>query len=165
MAVEAQKFGYIDSKYILGQMPEYQQAKSELDQLSQGWQKEIEEMNKEVKQLMEAYQAEEILLTDDMKQERLAEIEEKRKAATAYQKKVFGFDGLLFLKRQELIKPIQDEIFEAVEKVCKKRRVQFMFDKAGELVMIYTDPKHDYTDYVLEALGLGDPNDVIDNPR
>jgi outer membrane protein len=161
----AQKFGYVDTQYILNQMPEFKQAETEIGQLSIGWQKEIEEMNKEVERLREAFQAEEVLLTDEMREERLAAITEKEKAAKEYQKKIFGYEGLLFLKRQELVKPVQDKIFEAVEKVSKKYRVQFMFDKAGPLVMIYTDPKHDYTDYVLEGLGLGDKNDVVDNKR
>ncbi len=161
----AQKFGYVDTQYILNQMPEFKQAEAEIGQLSVGWQKEIEEMNKEVERLREAFQAEEVLLTDEMRAERLAAIAEKEKAAKEYQKKIFGYEGLLFLKKQELIKPVQDKVFEAVEKVSKKYRLQFMLDKAGPLVMIYTDPKHDYTDYVLEGLGLGDKNDVVDNKR
>lgn len=161
----AQKFGYVDTQFILSQMPEYKQAQAELNQLSQNWQKEIEEMNNEVQKLKDTYKAEEILLTDEMKAERQAIIAEKEKAAKEYQKKIFGYEGLLFLKRQELVKPVQDKVFESVEKVSKKYRLQFMFDKAGAMVMIYTDPKHDYTDYVLEGLGLGDKNDVIDNKK
>ena len=69
--------------------------------------------------------------------------------------------GLFFLKKKELIKPVQDKVFEAVEKVAKDNRLQMIFDKSGELVLIYTDPIHDYTDYVLEEMGLGDENDVI----
>ena len=117
----AQKFGYIDSDFILNKMPEYGKAQGEIDQLSASWQKEIEEM----------------------------------------QKKVFGFGGLFFLKKQELIKPLQDKVFDATGKVAKANRLAIIFDKAGELVMIYTDPRHDYTDFVLEELGLGDPNDKV----
>ena len=80
-----------------------------------------------------------------------------------YQKKVFGYGGLFFLKKQELIKPIQDKVWDAVDKVAKKNSLAIMFDKSGELVMIYTDPRHDYTDFVLDELGLGDPNDVVKN--
>jgi outer membrane protein len=161
----AQKFGYVDTQFILSQMPEYKQAQTELNQLSVNWQQEIETMNSEVEKLKQAYQAEEVLLTDEMKAEKLALIAEKEKAAKEYQKKIFGYEGLLFLKRQELVKPVQDKVFESIEKVSKKYKLQFMFDKAGAMVMIYTDPKHDYTDYVLEGLGLGDKNDVIDNKR
>lgn len=158
---QAQKFGYIDSEYILKKMPEYQEAQKELDRLAQQWQKEIEEKQNEVDKMKADYQAEEVLLTEDMKEERIAAISEKEKELKEYQKKIFGFDGLIFMKRQELIKPVQDKLYEAVKKVAREKRLQIMFDKSGDLVMIYTEPIHDYSDYVLEHLGLGDPNDTI----
>ena len=157
----AQKFGYVDTDYILNQMPEYTQAKSEIDKLSSGWQDEINEMSKNMEGMEVKLIAEEVLLTKEMKDERLAEIDVKRNELKAYQKKVFGFEGLFFLKKKELIKPVQDRVFDAVEVVAKNNRLQIIFDKSGDLVMIYTDPIHDYTDYVLEELGLGDENDVI----
>ena len=155
----AQKFGYIDSDFILNKMPEYAKAQGEIDQLSSSWQKEIEEMQKKVEGLYSSFQAEQVLLTEAMKQERLDEIKKKESELKDYQKKVFGFGGLFFLKKQELIKPLQDKVFDATGKVAKANRLAIIFDKAGELVMIYTDPRHDYTDFVLEELGLGDPND------
>ena len=155
----AQKFGYIDSDFILNKMPEYAKAQGEIDQLSSSWQKEIEEMQKKVEGLYSSFQAEQVLLTEAMKQERLDEIKKKETELKDYQKKVFGFGGLFFLKKQELIKPLQDKVFDATGKVAKANRLAIIFDKAGELVMIYTDPRHDYTDFVLEELGLGDPND------
>ena len=109
--------------------------------------------------------AEEVLLTEEMKNQRLAEIKLKEEELKEYNKKVFGFEGLLFLKKKELIQPIQDKIFAAVEKVAKQNRLQMVFDKSGSLVLIYTDPVQDYTDYVLEELGLGDENDTIDNNK
>lgn len=157
----AQKFGYIDSDYILKKMPDYKVAQQELDKLSAKWQKEIEEKKAELDKLQADYKAEEVLLTEEMKKERLAMIETKEKELKEYQKKTFGFDGLIFLKRQELIKPVQDKLFEAVEKVAKSKKLQILFDKSADLVMIYTNPTHDYTDYVLEELGLGDPNDTV----
>jgi len=156
-----QKFGYIDTDYILAKMPEYGEAQAELDKLSLQWQEEIREMYKEIEGGYSALQAEEVLLTNEMKQERLEEIKTKESDVKEYQKKVFGFDGLFFLKKKELVKPVQDKIFDSVEKVCKNQRLTIMFDKADALVLIYTDPRHDYTDYVLDELGLGDPNDVI----
>ncbi|MCU0419569.1 MAG: OmpH family outer membrane protein [Cyclobacteriaceae bacterium] len=159
--VQAQKFGYIDSEYILSKMPQYAKAQGEVDQLSAAWQKEIEEMQRKVDALYGSYQAEQVLLTEEMKQERIGEIRKKETELKDYQKKVFGFGGLFFLKKQELIKPLQDKVFDAVEKVAKANRLAIIFDKAGELVMMYTDPRHDYTDFVLEELGLGDPNDKI----
>ena len=159
--VSAQKFGYIDSDFILGKMPDYKKAQDEIDQLSVGWQKEVEEMQKKVEGLYSNYQAEQVLLTEEMKQERLDDLKKKEADLKEYQKKVFGFGGLFFLKKQELIKPLQDKVFDAVEKIAKANRLAIIFDKSGELVMIYTDPRHDYTDFVLEELGLGDPNDKI----
>lgn len=158
---EAQKFGYIDSDFILSKMPEYKKAQDEIDQLSGAWQKEVDEMQKKVEGLYSSYAAEQVLLTEEMKKDRLEEITKKENELKEYNKKVFGFGGLYFLKKQELIKPLQDKVFDAVEKVAKANRLAIIFDKSGELVMIYTDPRHDYTDFVLEELGLGDPNDKI----
>ncbi len=159
----AQKFGYVDSDYILSKMPEYSQAQAEIDKLSQQWETEIKEMYLKVEEAEAELKAEEILLTQEMKDEREVEIDEMWAEVKDYQKKVFGFEGLFFLKKKELIKPIQDAVFEAVEVVAKNNRLQIVFDKSGDLVMIYTDPIHDYTDYVLEELGLGDKNDTVSN--
>jgi outer membrane protein len=153
----AQKFGYIDSEFILSKMPAYATAQQELNTLSAAWQKDIEGQYQEIDKLRKKFQAEEVLLTDEMKKKRLAEIETKEKDARELQKKIFGFEGTLFKKRQELIRPVQDNLFEAVEKVSKKKGLQIMFDKSGDLTMIYTNPVHDYTEYVLEELGLASP--------
>ena len=159
--VNAQKFGYYDSEFVLSKMPEYAKAQGEIDQLSAAWEKDVAEMQKKINGMYSAFQAEQMLLTEEMKKERLDEIVKKEDELKTYQKKVFGFGGLFFLKKQELIKPLQDKVFEAVEKVAKSNRLTIIFDKSGELVMIYTDPRHDYTDFVLEELGLGDANDQI----
>jgi len=108
-------------------------------------------------------QAEQVLLTEEMRKERTEAIKKKEAELKEYQKKVFGFGGLFFLKKQELIKPIQDKVWDAVDKVAKQNSLAIVFDKSGELVMIYTDPRYDYTDFVLDELGLGDPNDVVKN--
>ncbi|UII34432.1 OmpH family outer membrane protein [Fulvivirga ulvae] len=159
--VYGQKFGYVDTDYVLNKMPEYKEAQQEIDKLSKGWQEEIKEMSGKIESMYNELQAEEVLLTAEMKKDRLAEIKKREDELKEYQKKIFGFEGLFFLKKKELVKPVQDKVFDAIEKVCKDQRLAIMFDKAGDLVMIYTDPRHDYTDYVLEELGLGDPNDVI----
>ena len=161
--VNAQRFGYIDTDFILNKMPEYKKAQDEINQLSQAWEKEMQEMQKKIEGMYAALQAEQVLLTEEMKKERTDAIQKKEAELKEYQKKVFGFGGLFFLKKQELIKPIQDKVWDAVDKVCKENNLAIMFDKAGELVMIYTDPRHDYTDFVLDQLGLGDPNDKIKN--
>lgn len=161
--VHAQRFGYIDTDYILNRMPEYKKAQEEINQLSASWEKEIQEMQKNIEGMYSALQAEQVLLTEEMRQERLDAIQKKEKELKEYQKKVFGFEGLFFLKKQELVKPVMDKVWDAVEKVSKQNNLAIVFDKASQLVMIYTDPRHDYTDFVLEELGLGDPNDVIKN--
>jgi outer membrane protein len=161
--VSAQRFGYIDTDFVLNKMPEYKKAQDEIDQLSAAWEKEVQDMAKKIEGMYSAYQAEQVLLTEDMKTERTTAIQKKEAELKDYQKKVFGFGGLFFLKKQELIKPIQDKVWDAVDKVAKQNNLAIVFDKAGELVMIYTDPRFDYTDFVLDELGLGDPNDKIKN--
>lgn len=150
----AQKFGYVDSEFILSKMPAYAAAQKEVDKLSENWQKDIESRYKEIDKMYKSYQAEEVLLTDEMKKKRQNEIVEKEREVKGYQKKIFGFEGQLFKKRQELIKPVQDEVYEAIEKVAKQKQLQVVFDKSGGLVMLYTNPVHDYTEFVLEALQL-----------
>jgi outer membrane protein len=161
--VNAQRFGYIDTDFILNKMPDYKKAQDEINQLSEAWEKEIQESKKKIDGMYSSLQAEQVLLTEEMKKERVDAIQKKEVELKEYQKKIFGFGGLFFLKKQELIKPIQDKVWDAVDKVCKENNLAIMFDKAGELVMIYTDPRHDYTDFVLDQLGFGDPNDKIKN--
>ncbi|HEY8934760.1 MAG TPA: OmpH family outer membrane protein [Cyclobacteriaceae bacterium] len=161
--VFAQRFGYVDTDYVLNKMPDYKKAQDEINQLSEGWEKEIQDMAKKIEAMYSALQAEQVLLTDEMRKERMETIQKREAELKEYQKKVFGFGGLFFLKKQELIKPVQDKVWDAADKVAKQNNLAIIFDKAGELVMIYTDPRYDYTDFVLEELGLGDPNDKIKN--
>lgn len=163
--IQAQKFGYVDSEYILKKVPAYLTAQKEIDKISVQYQQEIEVMYKSLDSLFNAFRKEEVLLTEEMKRKRQDAIMLKEKEVKEYQKKIFGFEGLIFLKRQELIKPIQDQVFSAVKKVANTHHLQIVFDKASDLVMIYTNPTHDYTDYVLEELGLGDKTDTVDNKR
>ncbi|MFN4233602.1 MAG: OmpH family outer membrane protein [Bacteroidia bacterium] len=150
---KAQKYAYIDSEYILSKIPEHQAAQQQLDNLSVQWQKEIEAKYAEIDKLYKAYQAEQILLTEELKRKRENEIINKEKEAKELQKQRFGVDGELFKKRQELIKPIQDKIYTAVKDIAVKENLAVVFDKAGSLSMMYTNPKFDKSDAVLEALG------------
>lgn len=161
--VFAQRFGYVDTDYVLNKMPDYKKAQDEINQLSEGWEKEIQDMAKKIEAMYSALQAEQVLLTDEMRKERMETIQKREAELKEYQKKVFGFGGLFFLKKQELIKPVQDKVWDAADKVAKQNNLAIIFDKAGELVMIYTDPRYDYTDFVLDELGLGDPNDKVKN--
>lgn len=159
----AQKFGYVDTQYILSRMSEYKEAQAEIEKLAKGWEAEIQEMYKKVEEKEAGLQAEDVLLTQEMKEERRQGLDREWKEVKEYQKQIFGFDGLYFLKKKELIKPVQDQVFDAVEKVAKNNRLQIVFDKSGDLVMIYTDPIHDYTDYVLEELGIGENKEESSN--
>jgi outer membrane protein len=149
----AQKFAFVDTEYMLANIPEYKQAQGELDKTSMGWQKEIEAKYAEIDKLYKAYQAEQILLTEDMKKKREAEIVGKEKEAKEIQKQHFGVDGDLFKKRQELVKPIQDKIYKAVKELAEKQTYAIIFDKSSELTMLFTNPKYDKSDEILEALG------------
>lgn len=162
---QAQKFGHFDMQFVLNKMPEYKTAQNEINKAAADWEKEVGDLFAEVDRLRKEYQAEEILMTEEMKKEKSTLIVDKERKARERQKKIFGFEGMLFLKRQELVKPVQEKVYEAVEKVCKKKRLQYLFDKGLSLTIIYADTKHDYTDFVLEELGLGDPKDTIDNSR
>lgn len=153
-AVFAQKFGYVDTEFIFSKMPEYQKALTEIDKFADRWSKDILDKQAEIEKLQRTYQAEEILLTDDMKRERLRVISEKEREAREYNNKVFGYEGLLFQKKKELIKAPMEIVQRAIEKVASQKKLDFVFDKASDFVMLYTNPRNDYTDYVMEELGL-----------
>jgi outer membrane protein len=154
----AQKFGYIDTDFIFSKLPEYKKAQEGVDQFADRWSKDILDKQTEIEKMQRAYQAEEILLTDDMKRERQRVIGDKEREAREYNNKVFGYEGLLFQKKKELMKVPMELLNRAMEKVAAQRKLDFIFDKASEgMLMLYTNPRHDYTDYVMEELGL-DPD-------
>ena len=154
----SQKFGYVNSDFILNSMPEYKEALTEIDNLSKAWEKEVSDMYLELEKKEIILKNEEILLTKEMYEEKRILLDEEWKEARGYQQKVFGFEGLYFLKKKELIQPIQDILFESIENVAKQNRLQIIFDKSSEPVLLYTNPIHDYTDYVMEDLGLTKKN-------
>jgi len=158
MLSEGQKFGYVNSEFILKNMKEYSEAMNDIDLLSKAWEKEISNMYIEIEKKEISLKNEEILLTKDMYNERRGLLDKEWVSIREYQQKVFGFEGLYFLKKKELIEPIQDIIFESIEKIAKKNRLQIVFDKSSEPILLYTNPIHDYTDYVLEDLGLNKKN-------
>jgi outer membrane protein len=149
----AQKFCYVDTDYILAQSAEYQQAQDELNKLSIQWQKEVEAKYAEIDRMYKNFQQEKILMTEEMRIKREAEIVQKEKEAKEYQKSKFGVDGELFKKRQELVKPIQDKVYNAVKEMAEKGGYAIVFDKASDMTMLYTNPKYDKSDEVLEILG------------
>lgn len=149
----AQKFAYIDSEFILENIPEYADAKKEVDDVSMQWQREIEAKFAEIDQLYKKFSAEAVLLPDDIKAKREQEIIEKEKAAKDLQKLRFGTDGELFKLRQELIKPIQEKIAAALESLATTENYAVIFDKAGSVSMMYTNPRYDISEEVLDKMG------------
>ncbi len=149
----AQKMGYVDSDYILSHIPEYKAAQAEIDKTSVDWQKEIEVKYGEIDKLYKIYQAESVLLTDDMKKKRENEIINKEKEVKELQKSRFGVDGELFKKRMELVKPIQDKVYSAVKQVAERGGLAFIFDKAGQVSLLYSNSKYDKSEDVLTFMG------------
>lgn len=157
-----QRFGFIDSKKILERLPEYTQANTELEEMTKQWKADIAKKEQELLEMRTALEAEKVLLTDEMKAKRQKEIEAKEAEVLAFRDSIFGADGLLFKKRRELIRPIQDKIMEAVRIVSLQKKLHFMFDKASDLHMLYYDETYNFTDFVLEELGIKDPNISLD---
>ncbi|MCF8367255.1 MAG: OmpH family outer membrane protein [Bacteroidales bacterium] len=149
----AQKMGYVDTDYILKNIPEYQDAQIEIEDLSKQWQEEIELKYADVDKMYKAYQADAVLLPEDLRQKREQEIVNFEREIKELQKKRFGNEGDLFKKRQELIKPIQEKIFNAIEEIATKKNYAFVFDKASGPVIMYVDSKFDISDEVLDQIG------------
>ena len=149
----AQKMGYVDTDYILGKIPEYKAAQTEIDKTSVDWQREIEAKYGEIDKLYKIYQAESVLLTDDMRKKRENEIINKEKEVKELQKARFGVDGELFKKRMELVKPIQDKVYSAVKQVAEKAGLAFIFDKAGQVALLYSNSKYDKSEDVITFMG------------
>lgn len=150
----AQKFAYVDTDYILEKIPEYNEAQQTLDDLSINWQKQIEAKYSEIDQLYKAYQAEQILLTEEMKKQRENEIIRKEKEVKDFQKSKFGVDGELFKKRQELIQPIQDQIYNAVKEIAEAGSYSMILDRSGQSSnILYGNSRYDKSDAVLKKLG------------
>ncbi|MBW3467870.1 OmpH family outer membrane protein [Arthrospiribacter ruber] len=151
---EAQTFGYVDSEFLLNKHPDYKLVQDELEALKDQWKKEAQNLDQEIKEMRASLKAEEVLLTEEMYQERLEAIREKEKEAVAFNNRVFGINGQYYQKQMELMQPLQSKIFDAIDKVCKRFRLAVLFDKAAGPTMIYTDPRHDYSEFVLQELGI-----------
>lgn len=151
--IQAQKFAYVDTQYILDNIPEFSEAQSQLDEISAEWQKEIEAKFAEVDKMYKDYQTQSVLLPEDMKKKKEQEIVDKEKEAKALQRTRFGKDGDLFKKRQELVKPIQEKVYNAIQEIATNNNYAVVFDKGGSLTMMYANPKYDVSDEVLDNLG------------
>jgi outer membrane protein len=158
LQVNAQKFAYVDTQYILDNIPEFAEAQAQLDELSNQWQAEIEAKFTEIDKMYKDYQTQAVLLPDDMKKKKEQEIVDKEKEAKNLQRQRFGKDGDLFKKRQELVKPIQEKVYNAIQELATNNNYAVVFDKGGSLTMMYANPKYDISDEVLDNLGASMSN-------
>ncbi len=152
--VQAQKYAIIDTRYILDKMPDYKQAQKQLDEVAAGWQKDIDGKQTELDGMYKAYEAEQVMLSDDLKKKREDQLFNKEKDLRDLQRKRFGFEGDLFKKRQELIKTIQDKVYNAVQNIAVQRGYDFVLDKSEGITIIFADPKLDKSEDVLKDLGV-----------
>ncbi len=150
----AQKFCYVDMEYILGKIPQYADAQKELDKVSAGFQKDIETKRKAVDDMFKQYQSEQVLMTDQMKQQKMKDIESAEKEVKDLQKKKFGPDGELFQKRKELIKPIQDKVYDEITKYAQAKSYDFILDKSSGPSMLYANEKFNKSDDILFNMGV-----------
>jgi outer membrane protein len=151
---QAQKFGYVDTDYILGQMTEYKAAQKQLNELSSKWENDLKIMKDEVDKMYRDYKSEEILLSPAQRKEREDAIVAKEDGMKKFEQQKFGVEGELFQKRKELIKPIQDKVFAAIQKVAKNNGLDFIFDKSANMNILFSNPKFDRSDDVLDELGV-----------
>ncbi|MDD3737749.1 MAG: OmpH family outer membrane protein [Lentimicrobiaceae bacterium] len=153
LSAQAQKIAYVNTAYIMQNIPEYGDAQTQLENFSVQWQEEIEEKFSEIDNLYKRYQKEAVLLPEEMKQKRENEIINKEKEVKELQKKRFGKDGDLQKKREELITPIQEKIYTAIEAIAKEENYAIILDKAGNATIIYSNPKYDISEMILDHLG------------
>ena len=153
-AMQAQKYAIIDTKYILDKMPEYKEAQLRLDGLAIEWQKELDIQQAELDKMYRDFDAEQIMLSNELKKKREDQLFAKEKNFRDMQRKRFGFEGDLFKKRQEFVKPVQDKVYNAVQKLASQRGYDFILDKSEGITIIFADPKLDKSEDVLRELGI-----------
>jgi outer membrane protein len=150
----AQRYAIIDTRYILDRMPEYSTAQKQLDDIAAGWQKEIDNKQAVLDKMYREYDAEEVMLSEELKKKRQDQLFVMEKELRDLQRQRFGFEGDLFKKRQELIKPVQDKVYNAVQKIATQRGYDFVLDKSEGITVIFADPKLDKSDDILKELGV-----------
>lgn len=149
----SQRYAYVDSKYILENMDDYKEAQIELNAMSKKWQETVEAKMTELDRMRRAFDAEKILLTQALQEQRAADVKNKEKEIRDYQRQKFGVDGELFKKRQELIQPLQDDIFNAIKDMAKEKSYALVFDKGKNSNILFANPKYDKSDAILKKLG------------
>jgi outer membrane protein len=150
----SQKYAIIDTRYILDKMPDYATAQKQLDDVTAQWQKDINSKQDELDLMYKGFEAEQVMLSNELKKKREDQLFNKEKELRDLQRKRFGFEGDLFKKRQELIKPIQDKVYNAIQKMAVQRGYDFVLDKSEGITIIFADPKLDKSEDVLKELGV-----------
>jgi len=148
------KYAIINTKYILDKIPEYKEADKKLKALGDQWQQEIDQKQMTLDKMYKNYEAEQFMLSDDLKKKREDELFVKEKELRDLQKKRFGYEGDLFKERQKMVKPIQDKVYNAVQKLATARGYYFILDKSEGITIIFADPKLDKSDDILKELGI-----------
>ena len=151
---QAQRYAIIDTKYILDRVPDYKLAQKNLDDVAANWQKEIDALQQELDKMYKDYDAEQVMLSEELRKKREDQLFVKEKNLRDLQRKRFGFEGDLFKRRQELIKPIQDKVYNAVQKLAVQRGYDFILDKSEGITVIFADPKLEKSEDVLHELGV-----------
>ncbi len=151
---QAQRYAIIDTKYILDRLPDYRQSQKQLDDVAGNWQKEIDALQQELDKMYRDYDAEQVMLSSDLRKKREDQLFIKDKALRELQRKRFGFEGDLFKMRQDLIKPIQDKVYNAVQKLAVQRGYDFILDKSEGITVIFADPKLEKSEDVLREMGV-----------
>lgn len=154
VSVNAQRYAIIDTKYILSKMPEYVDADKKLQEISEQWQKEIDDKQAALDLMYKNYDAEQYMLTDELKKKREDELFNKEKELRDLQKRRFGYEGDLFKEREKLVKPLQDKVYNAIQKMAVARGYDFVLDKSEGITVIFADPKLDKSDEVLQQMGI-----------
>jgi outer membrane protein len=149
-----QRYAVIDTKYILERIPAYKEADAKLKLIGEQWQKEIDDLQVQLDKMYKNYESEQFMLTEPLKKKREDELFEKEKQVRDLQKKRFGYEGDLFKERQRLIKPVQDKVYDAIQKIATSRSYDFVLDKSEGITIIFADPKLDKSEDVLRELGI-----------
>ena len=154
LSADALRYAIVDTRYILDKMPEYKEAQTKLDKISQDWQKEIDGKQAALDKMYKDYEAEQVMLSEELRKKREDEIFVREKEVRDLQRKRFGFEGDLFKQRQELVKPVQDKVYTAIQKIAAARMYDFILDKSEGITVIFADPKLDKSEDVLRELGV-----------
>ncbi len=159
LSAQDQKIGFFDSEEVLAEIPEYEGIQQQLDVLSSQWKEQINEMEAEIEELQEDFEAKEVLFTEEIREERKAEIRQKKQEKERYKAQKFGANGEYFTRQRELLEPIQRQVFTAVRTIARRQNFDFIFDRAGDIYMVYANDEYNLTEDILFELGIENDQD------